>query len=227
MYIVIVPFGAVVLGPSTPTSIIFKSEVKTNDWAYSAHHRADGDILVGTGKGVQLYRYREMSLKTISTSTMYVHAVVEYKNTFCVLYRKRSANVVDMYSPDMTFIRKVLEYPRGSDDSSVAAMAVSDRYIVVNKPQTNQLLVHDFFSGAVRSFPTTYNTLGLHFYEDDLLTVGRGYLTKHKISDGHLREVWSYDGFTKGYSLCTDGQGLIYIATWGRQHVYIASKQGL
>jgi len=109
-----------------------------------------------------------------------------------------------------------------------AVMAVSDRYVVVNHPDTNQLIIYDFitYKQTETVYPHVYPR-GLHFLPDGhLLGVGGNKLRKYKVENRKLTTVWKCDGVTEGCSVCADSNGVIYVFANNIKTCYIISSMG-
>jgi len=59
-----------------------------------------------------------------------------------------------------------------------------------------------------------------------LLGVCGGKLQKYEIDNGQLVELWTCNDFEDGDSLCTDSNGLIYVAAKSLKKIYVVSFQG-
>ncbi|KAF6033917.1 hypothetical protein EB796_007777 [Bugula neritina] len=106
-------------------------------------------------------------------------------------------------------------------------MAVSDRYVVVNPPDTKELIIYDFITKQTETIHPDVYPFGLHFLPDGhMLGVGEGKLTKYKVENGKLIKVWTCDGVTDRYSVCADSNGLIYVSGQNLKSLYIISLLG-
>ncbi|KAF6025942.1 hypothetical protein EB796_015754 [Bugula neritina] len=171
---------------TVPSSLTFISEHETDGWCLAAHHRQDGDMLIGTSNGIQLLN--------------------------------RDGNELSEYSTSEEFNRTGL---------GAAVSAVSDRYVVASHPDTKQLILYDFITKQTEAIHPDVYPFGLHFLPDGhLLGVGGDRLIKYKVENGKLNTVWTCDGVTDGYSVCTDSDSLIYVSGMSLKLLYIISPSG-
>ncbi|KAF6036897.1 hypothetical protein EB796_004794 [Bugula neritina] len=211
---------------TVPSSLTFISEYETDHWCYTANHRQDGDILIGSYNGIQLLRRDGNELSEYSTSEKAVTGVIETPQNVFILHREGDISKVDMcLAGDITKRQQLSQFDRTS--RGVAVLAVSDRHVVVNHPDTEQLIIYDFITKQTETiYPDVY-PLGLHFLPDGhLLGVGGDKLIKYKVENGKLNTVWTCDGVTDGYSVCTDSNGLIYLSTLTDKTICIISPIG-
>jgi len=209
---------------TVPSSLTFISEHETDGWCYSANHRQDGDVLIGTTNGIQLLSGDGNELTEYSTSEKYVTAVVETLQNVFILHRESDISKVEMcFAGDITKRQQLFQFDRTS--LGVTVMAVSDRYVVVNNPDTRQLILYDFITKQTETIHPDVYSFGLHFLPDGhLLGAGGNKLIKYKIENGKLSTVWTCDDVTDGYSVCTDSNGLIYVSGKSLKSLYIISS---
>jgi len=209
---------------TVPSSLTFISEHETDGWCYSANHRQDGDVLIGTTNGIQLLSGDGNELTEYSTSEKYVTAVVETLQNVFILHRESDISKVEMcFAGDITKRQQLFQFDRTS--LGVTVMAVSDRYVVVNNPDTRQLILYDFITKQTETIHPDVYSFGLHFLPDGhLLGAGGNKLIKYKIENGKLTTVWTCDDVTDGYSVCTDSNGLIYVSGKSLKSLYIISS---
>jgi len=208
------------------SSMTFISEHETSGWCYSANHRQDGDILIGTHNGIQLLSRDGNDLSECSTSEKVVNSVIETPQNVFILHREVDIDKVDMcLTGDITKRQQLFQFDRKG--SGAAVMAVSDRYVVVNHLDTKQLIIYNFITKQTETIHPDVYPLGLHFLPDGhLLGVGKGTLMKYKLENGKLTTVWTCDDVTDGYSVCADYNGLIYVSGMGLKSLYIISPSG-
>jgi len=192
----------------------------------AAHYRQDGDILIGTLNGIQLLSRDGNELSEYSTSEKVVSGIIETPQNFFILHREGDISKVDMcLADDITKRQQLFQFDR-TDDVAVV-MAVSDRYVMVNPPDTKQLIIYDFITNQTETIRPDVHLLGLHFLPDGhLLGVGGGKLIKYKVENGKLIAVWTSDHVTGGYGVCTDSNGLIYVSGMNLKLLYIISPSG-
>jgi len=210
-----------------PSSLTFISEHKTTARCYSANHRQDGDILLGTGKGIQLLSRDGNELSEYSTREKRVTGVIETHQNVFILHREGDISKVEMcLAGDITKRQQLFQFDRTS--LCVAGMAVSDRYVVVNHPDTKHLIIYDFITKQTETIHPDVFPFDLHFLPDGhLLGVHRGKLIKYKVENRKLTTVWTCDDLTYGDSVCSDPDGLIYVGTTDDvKAVYIISPEG-
>jgi len=211
---------------TVPSSLTFISEHRTISMqCLSACYRQNGDVLVGTSNGLDiLYRGGNL-LNTFSTDVKLATSVVEHHQNVFILHTVNNTDIVEMcLADDITKRKKLFQFPRTSN--TAAAMAVSDRYVVVVNPDTKQLIIYDFTSQQTEKI-NSMNLLGLQFGPDsNLLGVCGRTLHKYKIENGQLVELWTCDDIEDGYNLCTDSKGLIYVAVRSSQKIFVVSSQG-
>jgi len=172
---------------TVPSSLTFISEHETTSSCLSACFRQNGDLLVGTVCGLNVLRRGKDKLSVCSTDVKTVTSVVEHHQNVFILHAAPDAWKVEMCLTDDTTKRKGLfQFPRTSNTAAV--MAVSDRYVVIDNPDTNQLVIYDFESQQTER---TYCSLdGLRFLPDGcLLGVSGSKLQKYKIENGELVEL--------------------------------------
>ncbi|KAF6034352.1 hypothetical protein EB796_007339 [Bugula neritina] len=209
-----------------PSSLTFISEHETSGGCYSANHRQDGDILIGTHNGIQLLSRDGNELSEYSTSEKIVSGVIETPQNVFILHREGDISKVEMcLVGDMTKRQQLLQFDRTGDIAAV--MAVSDRYVVVKNPDTKQLIIYDFITKQTETIHPDVYPLGLHFLPDGhLLGVGGCKLIKYKVENGKLTTVWTCDDVTEGYSVCADSSGLIYVFADNIKTCYFISPMG-
>jgi len=209
-----------------PFSLTFISEHETSIGCYSANHRQDGDILIGTHNGIQLLSRDGNELSEYSTSEKRVAGVIETPQNVFILHREGDISKVDMcLAGDITKRQQLFQFDRTGFGAAV--MAVSDIYVVVNPPDTKELIIYDSMTKQTETVHPDVYPLGLHFLPDGhLLGVGECKLTKYKVENGKLTKVWTCDGVTDGYSVCTDSNGLIYLSTLTDKTICIISPIG-
>jgi len=212
---------------TVPSSLTFISEHETDGQCLAAHYRQNGDILIGTHNGIQLLSRDGNEMSEYSTSEKRVSGVIETSQNVFIIQKKGDISKVEMcLTDDITKRQELLQFDRTSNDAAI--MAVSDRYVVVNHPDTKQLIIYDFITKKTQTlihsglFP-----FGLHFLPDGhLLVAGKGKLRNYKIENQKLTTVWTCDGVTDGRSVCTDSDGLIYVSGKCLKSLYIISPSG-
>jgi len=212
---------------TVPSSLTFISEHETDGSCYSANHRQDGDILIGTDNGIQLLKQRHHKLTEYSTSEDGVTGVIKALQNVFILHGVGKIEKVDMcLAGDITKRQKLVQLERTSNTGAV--MAVSDRHVVVNHPDTKQLIIYDFITKQTETINPDVFPFGLHFLPDGhLLGVGGGKLIKYKIENGKLTKIWTCDDLTNGSKVCSDSNELIYVCTNNNlKTVYIISPLG-
>jgi len=213
---------------TVPSSLRFISEHETHDWwCYSANHRQDGDILIGTRNGIQLLSRNGKELSEYSSSEKQVTGVIETPQNVFILHSKGGIDKVDMcLAGDITKRQQLFQFDRTGDGAAV--MVVSEGYVVVNHPDTKQLIIYDFITKQTETTHPDVFPVGLHFLPDGhLLGVGGGKLMKYKVENGELTTVWTCEDVTNGNRVCSDSIGLIYVCTNNNlKTVYIISPEG-
>jgi len=90
-------------------------------------------------------RRGEDKLSSCSTNLKSITSVVEHHQNVFLLHAAPDAWKVKMCLADkITKTKDLFEFDKTSD--AVAVMAVSDRYVVVKDPDTEQLIIYDFMS---------------------------------------------------------------------------------
>jgi len=211
---------------TVPSSLTFISEHETDGQCEAAHHRQDGDILIGTGNGIQLLSRDSNELSEYSTNEKRVSGVIDSPQNVFFIHREGDISKVDMcLAGDITKRQQLLQFDRTGDVAAV--MAVSERYVVVNHPDTDQLIIYDFITKQTETIHPDVYPVGLHFLPDGhLLGVDACKLIKYKVESGKLTTVWTCDGVTEGYSVCADSSGLIYVFADNIKTCYIISLMG-
>jgi len=153
--------------------------------------------------------------------------VIETPQNVFILHSIGEIDKVDMCLPlDITKRQKLIQC--GSLNNTGATMAVSEKHIVMNHPDTKQLIIYDFITKQTETiYPDVY-PIGLHFLPDGhLLGVGGGKLIKYKIENRTLTTVWTCDDVTNGNKVCSDSNELIYVSAKNNlKTVYIMSPGG-
>jgi len=165
-------------------------------------------------------------LSKCSASEKRVTGVIETPQNVFILHREADISKVEMcLAGDITKRQQLFQFDRTSNDA--AAMAVSDRYVVVKNPDTKQLIIYDFITKQTETIHPDVYPFGLHFLSDGhLLGAGGGKLIKYKVENGKLTTVWTCDDVTEGYSVCADSSGLIYVFADDIKAGYIISPMG-
>jgi len=211
---------------TVPSSLTFISEHETDDQCMAANHRQDGDILIGTDNGIQLLSRDGNELSEYSTSVKRVTGVIETPQNVFILHREGDIAKVDMcLAGDITKRQQLFQFDRTGNVA--AAMAVSDRYVVVKNPDTNQLIIYDFITKQTDTIHPDVYPFGVNFLPDGhLLGVDGGKLIKYKVENGTLTTVWTCDDVPYVYSVCADSDGLIYVFADSIKTCYIISPMG-
>jgi len=209
-----------------PSSLRFISEHKTDGGCYSANHRQDGNILIGTHNGIQLLSRDGNELSEYSTSEKVVSGVIETPQNVFIPHREDDISKVEMcLAGDITKRKQLFQFERIGN--GVPAMTVSDRHVVVDHPDTKQLIIYDFITKQTKTVHPDVYAFGLHFLADGhMLGVGRDELIKYKVENGKLTTVWTCDGVTDGYSVSIDSNGLIYVSGQSLKSLHIISPSG-
>jgi len=125
-----------------PILLTFLSEHKTEGQCMAAHHRQDGNILVGTENGIQLLSRDGNEMSEYSASEKRVSGVIETPQNIFILHREGDISKVDMcLAGDMTKRQQLFQFDR--TESVVAVTAVSERYVVGKNPDTKQLIIYN------------------------------------------------------------------------------------
>jgi len=212
---------------TVPSLLRFISEHKTDGGCYSANHRQDGNILIGTDNGIQLLSRDGNGLSEYSTSEKEVTRVTETPQNVFILHSEGKIDKVEMcLAGDITKRQQLFQFDRTG--KAAAVMAVSDRHVVVKNPDTQQLIIYDFITKQTETIHPDMLPRGLHFLTAGHLLGVHGYkLMKYKVENSKLITVWTCDGVTYGYSACNDSDGLIYVGTIDDvKAVYIISPEG-
>jgi len=212
---------------TVPSSLTFISEHETDGSCYSANHRQDGDIHIGTHNGIQLLSRDGNELSEYSTSEKRVTGVIETLQNVFILHREGDISKVDMcLAGDITKRQQLFQFDRTS--TVAAVLAVSERFVLVENPDTKQLVIYDFITKQTKTICPDVFPRGLHFLRDGhLLGAGGNKLIKYKVENRKLTTVWTCDDVTEGYSVCADSDGLIYVGTTDDvKAVYIISPEG-
>jgi len=147
---------------TVPSSLEFVSEHKTSGTCYSANHRQDGDILIGTQNGIQLLSRDGNELSEYSASEKIVTEVIETPQNVFILHREGDISKVEMCLPgDITKRQQLFQFDRTGQVAAI--MAVSDRYVVVKNPDTKQLIFYDFITKQTETIHPDVYPRGLHF----------------------------------------------------------------
>ncbi|KAF6017290.1 hypothetical protein EB796_024397 [Bugula neritina] len=106
---------------TVPSSLRFISEHETHDWwCYSANHRQDGDILIGTRNGIQLLSRNGKELSEYSSSEKQVTGVIETPQNVFILHSKGGIDKVDMcLAGDITKRQQLFQFDRTGDGAAV------------------------------------------------------------------------------------------------------------
>jgi len=209
-----------------PSSLTFLSEHHTtSQYPLAACYRQNGDLLVGTSSGLDILRRGGNCLKAFSIDVKLATSVVEHHQNVFILHRVPGTCKLEMcLAGDITKRKELFQFSRTSN--IVAVMAVSDGYVVVVNPDTNELIIYDFTSQQTEK-SCSMDLLGFQFGPDsNLLGVCGSKLKKYKIENGQLVEIWTCDDIEDGFSLCTDSDGLIYVAARSSQKIFVVSSQG-
>ncbi|KAF6022585.1 hypothetical protein EB796_019110 [Bugula neritina] len=209
------------------SSLEFVSEHETDGQCLAANHRQDGDILIGTLKGIQLLSRDGNELSEYSTTEDGVTGVIRALQNVFILHGVGKIDKVDIcLAGDITKRQKLVQLERTSNTGAV--MAVSDRHVVASHPDTKQLIIYDFITKQTKTVHPDVYPFGLHFLADGhLLGAGGDKLVKYKIENGKLTTVWTCDDVTDGSKVCSDSNGLIYVSTkHNLKTVYIISPGG-
>ncbi|KAF6021085.1 hypothetical protein EB796_020607 [Bugula neritina] len=211
---------------TVPSSLTFIFEHNTFGYCYSANHRQDSELLLGTSDGVQLLSRYATRLSKYSTSEKVVNCVIETLQNVFILHRSGDISKVDMcLAGDITKRQQLFQFDRTGNFAPV--MAVSYRYVVVNLPDTDQLIIFDLITKQKETIKPVVYLTGLHFLPDGhLLGVGRGALRKYKVGIGKLTPVWTCIHLPYGYSVCADSNGIIYVCADSIKTSYIISPMG-
>ncbi|KAF6035418.1 hypothetical protein EB796_006268 [Bugula neritina] len=103
-------------------------------------------------------------------------------------------------------------------------MAVSDRYVAVDHPDAEQLIIYDFITKQKETIHPDVCLVGLYFLPDGhLLGVGGDKLIKYKVDCGKLTTVWTCDEVADRYIICTD---FYKVSTRNLKLFYIISPKG-
>jgi len=148
-----------------------------------------------------------------STSEKIVNGVIAKHQSVFILHREGDIDKVEMcLAVNITKRQQLLQFDRTS--MYAPALAVSDRYVVVKNPDTEQLIIYDFITKQTETIYLDVYPVGLHFLPDGhLLGVGGDKLIKYKLANGKLTTVWTCGGVTDGSKVCSDINGLIYVST--------------
>jgi len=123
---------------------------------------------------------------------------------------------------DITKIQQLFQFKRTS--TVAAVMAVSDRYVAVDHPDAEQLIIYDFITKQKETIYPDVCLVGLYFLPDGhLLGVGGDKLIKYKVDSGKLTTVWTCDEVADGYITCTD---FYKVSTRNLKLFYIISPKG-
>jgi len=152
--------------------------------------------------------------------------VIETPQNVFTLHGESHISKVEMYlAGDITKRQQLFQFNRTGLGAAVSA--VSDRYVVASHPDTKQLILYDFITKQTEAIHPDVYPFGLHFLPDGhLLGVGGDRLIKYKVENGKLNTVWTCDGVTDGYSVCTDSDSLIYVSGMSLKLLYIISPSG-
>jgi len=210
---------------TVPYSLTFISEHKTTSQCMVACYRQNGDLLVGTSGGLYVLRGSESKLSLWRTGFDSVTSVVEHHQNVFILHTTNNTDIVEIcLADDIAKRKKLFQFPRTSNIAAV--MTVSDRYVVVENPDTDQLIIYDFTSQQTDKI-NSFNLLGLQFLPDGNLSgVCEGKLKKYKIENGQLVELWTCYGIGDGYSICTDSDRFSYVSTSSLKKIYVISSEG-
>ncbi|KAF6021662.1 hypothetical protein EB796_020022 [Bugula neritina] len=210
-----------------PSALTFLSEHKTNGQCYSAYHRQNGEILLGTEIGTRLLgRISKRPINYNKTDTS-VAKVIEKNQTIYILQIEETTDKVEMcLSCDMANKHKLFQFERTSD--SITSMAVSDKFVAVINPDTNQIILFDLITKQTEHFSLSFAVYDLQFLPDgNLLTVSGDTLFKFSIDNGNLTPIWACEEMVDSSGLCTDSNGLIYVTTCNSfKAMYIVSPEG-
>jgi len=211
---------------AVPSSLEFVSEHKTSGTCYSANNRQDGDILIGTHSGIQLLSRDGNELSEYSTSENVVTGVIGTPQNVFILHRESDIFKVEMcLAGDITKRQQLFQFDKKYN--CAAAMAVSDRYVLVTYLDTKQLIIYDFITKQTETIFSDVNVNDLHFLPDGhLLVVDGTKLMKYKIENKKLTTVWTCDGLTEGYSVCAGSNSLIYVFGNNIKKIYVISSVG-
>ncbi|KAF6021664.1 hypothetical protein EB796_020024 [Bugula neritina] len=219
------PIGASLV--TIPSALTFLSEHKTKGQCYSAYHRQNGEILLGTQIGTQLLRRSSKRPINYNKTDTSVAKVIEKNQTIYILHTEEKTDKIEMcLSCDMTNKHKLFQFERTSD--SITSMAVSDKYVAVINPDTNQIILFDLLTRQSQILDLNFVALDLQFLPDGhLLAVGGDTLFKLRIDNGDLTLIWACEETFGSSSLCTDCNGLIYVDTLNNlKKLYIVSPEG-
>ena len=189
----------------------------------SACHRRDGNILLGCADGVKLYNKSNMSVTTVNTNFRNVTSVVQYRNNIYVLHRRDDICKVEMCLPDMKSSYTLFDFKRTSINA--ATMTVSDKYIVVCNPGEDfQLIIYDIISKEKSYRRPSASGHPYALPDGHLLVVTTSRVAKYKPLDKESTVIRG--GLKDVHRTSTDEDGLIYVATFNQQVLYIISPDG-
>ena len=200
---------------------VFSTE-DLGDYCLSAHHTADGNILLGCGDGIKLFNTHEVSITAYERHFEYVSTALEYQNSIYVLHKKEDLCKVEMCLPDLSASLTLFEFVNAS--RLAAKMAVSEKHVVVWNPADGKLII--FNRAAKKQATDQYaRTNNPYFLPDGhLLALGENALVKYCLEEGVLAEKWTCSGIENACGIFSDGKELIYVCAW--KLVYLVSLSG-
>ena len=213
---------------NTPTSLTLISEHDIDSWCCSAFHREDGNLLLGCGNGVKLFRKTDMQITSFNTNHKFVESVVEHGKYVFILYRVGDTGIVEMCLPNITQRIKLFDFQYAG--RSLSILTVSEEHVAVANFNTNELYLYNFLTKRTFTAKNDVFLKYIHFLPDgDLLVLdcGPSHLTRYVIKNSQLTPVWVYKDLSAGNRVCADSNGLIHVYTWdGEKKLTIISTEG-
>jgi len=208
-----------------PSKLKPLSEHEIDGFCYSANHRQEGDILIATHFGIQLLDRNYQMVTRKMTDKVVVTTAVEHNGDIYFLQKDANRCKIEMcLNGCFTKREELLSF----EQTGVADMAVSNKYIAFNNSDSKELIIFDLQTKQKESFILSVFPRSLQFLSDShLLALGEGKLIKYKLENGALTSVWQCDKLRSGNKLCTDSDELIYVSTRNnRRAIYIISPGG-
>jgi len=207
-----------------PSSLTLLSEYNTTGFCYSATHRENGEIIIGTQQGTQSLKRNGRKLIQLKTHDKLVTGVVRESQNIYILHTEENTDKVEICLANSLKQRKQLFRISRKGDRA-ATLAVSKKYVVANNPDTNQLIVYNPVSKCKRVLNFGEVIESLNFLPDGhLLAVGEDKITKYRIGNRTLDAVWACNDVIGSCSVCSDENGLLYVLSEKVKTLYVISN---
>ena len=239
---------------SKPTSLTFISEQSTMSRCFSTFFREDGGLLIGCEDGVRLLKDGSLEM-LVEYGTNYniddyepehdqydiifiedeyrtATWAVDHRNTLFIIRADNDKAVLEVMSPGQQEKEHLIELPGSFPSDEFFDLTVSDKYVVCAVAGDENLVLYNRWTKERSSYELSDSPDSIHFLPDGDLLVSKYHLTRYKIEDGELQEIWDVELECEHMhaSICTDdGKGVIYVHVvpfYGYSYIHVFSSQG-